>query len=1745
MKKLLPTHRHFYPLYPISSLILFVVLMFFGEEGRGQILINETLRSGSLPVGWSQTDVTFTTAASGYANFTSTSAILTTPSFDASGYTSIEVSLSVAKFGTGGDGPITIEYSLNGGSLWSFAGNSSTPNSSTYINDKIEISTTSSNMVIRFTRIISPSQKRLRDVIITGTGLASTPTISISGNSQPINNGSTTPSVSNHTDFENMDVTSGTQVRTFTINNTGTANLELTGSPYVTISGSHASDFTVTNQPAISTIAPAGSTTFQITFDPSALGIRNAIVTILNNDNAEFTFAISGNGTNSNLSDIIEDNSLTYTENIIYNDYQLDVITNVSQSVGVFKFRVRDGGYGANDSDALSTQLNSITFFVSNIENIRSAALFGGVTQVAMLNNTPVINYGSGTLSFTGLNGSDFTAPDNGEVPITLRVSFQTTVTDNHQLQFTITQATASSEGSSFAENNAGGASSSITGDRNRIEVTADRLAFVQQPSNTTVLTSMTPAVTVQGEDVNGNRDLDYNEIVSISSSGTMTGDPVAVNALAGLATFSGLEHNVAGDDLELTATTTGLAHSNSLASNLFDIIEFEFLLGDYRPLIPGTDFSANGNWEYFNGATWTSPPDDDAPQNATIKPLRIIIDKAAIGGGGNSSSSYNDIIILKGGELFLENNAVPSSDFISAGRTLEVQDGGNLVINGQIQLNSSANLIVRNGGSVTLNNASIDNEHVIWNGNENFESGSTINITNWNWSTSPGQRSILNTPVNISDNTNGWKFGNLILDVIPSDSWTLVGGGIGIINLCENDLDIGNSSSNYILGASNSNTVGFVVNGNMTIYDGPFSFGASFSTGGFNQQFTINGDFTCESGDVLKIHHNGNGTPTSLSGSVTFNGDVVIGSSVLSFANDGASGTPARMGVNLNGGTPVDPKIINISPVAVAIDIDVKSGSARLLSGNDLVTNSAAGYISSITIESDAFFHFGWAHDNVTPLVIRKTSFVPAGTNIFNTLQGSTLVITSPEGIQQSSANTGNIQYSNTNKFINQTATFHYVGKQNQVTGDAITTGSTGKILIVELENDTDFLTLTNGIGISNGTLLGPLGGRLEIRSGTLVSSAANPINGSGRLVMSGGTYQIGELTTVPQLTGSYQLTGGTVELNGGEGSQTLRGLREYNSLTFSGGGTKTTSSAINGINGIVTIKDDNTVLDVANSEFSGSAELVMTNESLFRMSKVSTSLPQLTGDYSLTGGTIEWYGTTSTQTHSIRGGKTYHNLEINAGALNDGFDEANVVVGSSFQVNGTMNVNFPASLKVSGNFTISGTGRVNINGDATLKYGSAEGISSIGTTGNIQTDSRVFSSLAGYSLIGSVDQVTGTGLPANVNRLSIEKTNPENIVTLTNLVAVSERLYMRRGILVNPDHELIVGLSAELPGYLIYEEGLISGKITRWIPASTGSFLFPVGKTTYNPATIEFTSSANGGTLTAEFIEEIPIGYLGNLPLTNEGITFNTLSEKGFWRIEAGNGLSGGVYTLSLDASGFPGVDVPQNIRILKSPSESYNWSIDGTFDSFLADVIIHSGMSGFSDFALGGDSNENPLPVELLYFTATVNNNEVGLSWATASEINNNFFTLERSADMLSVEIIGQVQGAGNSNQTLAYQFTDLHPLPGTSYYRLKQTDFDGSFEYSDWTTATLEITKKQTLEIVNIFYNSDHTVVRAKVQPGEPLKIQVFDLFGKEVFSHEYVPEKSTIEHTFSHYKKGLYIIRLTDNYNFQTRKFVNP
>ena len=249
-------------------------------------------------------------------------------------------------------------------------------------------------------------------------------------------------------------------------------------------------------------------------------------------------------------------------DNINYLAFSATSALTTANAIKIGEFSLQDGGNSLNDADNLSTILTNLSFTIQNFDNLAALAIFDGTTNVSEVTNV------NPTTEFTDLN---IIATDNSNKVFSVYATFKSTVTDNHQLQLTISSAVASIVGSGLAALNAGGAQTSVIGDDNRIEVTATALSFVQQPSNVVVNQTMTPAVTVSALDANANLDVDYTTDVSIISTGTLSGSPVTVTPTSGVATFSNLIHTTTGTALVLTASN-GAVFANS-DSSLFDVL--------------------------------------------------------------------------------------------------------------------------------------------------------------------------------------------------------------------------------------------------------------------------------------------------------------------------------------------------------------------------------------------------------------------------------------------------------------------------------------------------------------------------------------------------------------------------------------------------------------------------------------------------------------------------------------------------------------------------------------------------------------------------------------------------------------------------------------------------------------------------------------------------------------------------------------------------------------------------------------------------------------------------------------------------------------------------------------------------------------------------------------------------------------------------------------------------------------------
>jgi hypothetical protein len=158
--------------------------------------------------------------------------------------------------------------------------------------------------------------------------------------------------------------------------------------------------------------------------------------------------------------------------------------------------------------------------------------------------------------------------------------------------------------------------------------------------------------------------------------------------------------------------------------------------------------------------------------------------------------------------------------------------------------------------------------------------------------------------------------------------------------------------------------------------------------------------------------------------------------------------------------------------------------------------------------------------------------------------------------------------------------------------------------------------------------------------------------------------------------------------------------------------------------------------------------------------------------------------------------------------------------------------------------------------------------------------------------------------------------------------------------------------------------------------------------------------------------------------------------------------------------------------------------------------------------------------PLRIELLSFVAEKKEKSVKLDWTTATEFNNDYFELEKSTDAINFQAFAKIKGAGFSNQLVNYSHEDLHPLTGTSYYRLKQVDFDGSFTYSSIRVVHLSTNIK-----FSIYPNPNQGTFT--IQTSKDGVFELSDVTGKVINTYTLTNPQQTVNENLP---VGMYFVR---------------
>jgi hypothetical protein len=176
--------------------------------------------------------------------------------------------------------------------------------------------------------------------------------------------------------------------------------------------------------------------------------------------------------------------------------------------------------------------------------------------------------------------------------------------------------------------------------------------------------------------------------------------------------------------------------------------------------------------------------------------------------------------------------------------------------------------------------------------------------------------------------------------------------------------------------------------------------------------------------------------------------------------------------------------------------------------------------------------------------------------------------------------------------------------------------------------------------------------------------------------------------------------------------------------------------------------------------------------------------------------------------------------------------------------------------------------------------------------------------------------------------------------------------------------------------------------------------------------------------------------------------------------------------------------------------------------------------------------------PLPVELSSFEAKCDKKEVLLKWTTATEINNDYFEVERILENGTTSSIAKIKGAGNSNKSLNYQIIDRYPNDGTNYYRLKQTDMDGKYKYSETISLNCNNESKQ---LSKVYPNPGHHELFIETADPNYIK-QGFKIYDSkcQLIKEGIIDQKVNIQTT--NFSSGIYLILLENGESFKWIKF---
>ncbi|QNF32318.1 T9SS type A sorting domain-containing protein [Adhaeribacter swui] len=442
---------------------------------------------------------------------------------------------------------------------------------------------------------------------------------------------------------------------------------------------------------------------------------------------------------------------------------------------------------------------------------------------------------------------------------------------------------------------------------------------------------------------------------------------------------------------------------------------------------------------------------------------------------------------------------------------------------------------------------------------------------------------------------------------------------------------------------------------------------------------------------------------------------------------------------------------------------------------------------------------------------------------------------------------------------------------------------------------------------------------------------------------------------------------------------------------------------------------------------------------------------------------------------------------------------------IGDMFAGNVTFTNQASGTLEISYNSASDFRGDISVNSNSVVTFGNGTGMAVISGQ-NDQTISK------------------SGGTPVLFNRLTVNKISGKML--LQTPITIGNELILTQGIIISSTaNPLIFSAGSTVTG--AKHRSYVEGPVKRF---GSGAFTFPVGKNNfYRPIGI----NPNGGVSGAFTAEYFPVSSATAGNHNSKEATINHLSNCEYWQLDRVAGLAATPVTLSWDTNSC-GVDVPADLVVAHWNGSKWintgGRSIIG--NNSAGTVTSAEALTVFSPFTLGSSSVNNPLPVQLLKFTAVMQAGKVVINWQTASEKDNKGFEVQHSADGVTFTKVAFVEGAGTSFDIKDYQVSDYSPGSGITYYRLLQEDYTGKISYSKI------ISVKHTTETKLVLVTPNPVVNKAVISMQLPLSktctIKLVDVSGRTVYSQSITSGRLVLD--MSGYAKGVYFISLQEGSN---------